>query len=100
LAEALEAVNRTKETFFEAEIYRLLGTILLEDGDRFDEAEPLFRRSVRLAQEQRATGLELRAQTDLSRFALNYHHGCARAQSPGNRAEVAHCERVATRTLR
>jgi tetratricopeptide (TPR) repeat protein len=100
LAEAMETVNRTKETFFEAEIYRLRGAIISEDGDRFDEAEPLFRRSVRLAKEQRANGLELRAQTDLSRFILNYHHGWSGAQPTCNHPEVAHCECGATLTLR
>ncbi|NOT55279.1 MAG: tetratricopeptide repeat protein, partial [Deltaproteobacteria bacterium] len=90
LAEALEAVDRTGERFYEAELYRLKGTLTLEAGGWrpetgpsssqasslkplvsqavVQEAEACFHKAIEIAQRQQAKSLELRAATSLARL--------------------------------
>ena len=66
LDEAIQATETTNERFFEAELHRLRGEILLQVG-KPDQAESGLRRAVKIAQQQSAHWWELRAATSLAR---------------------------------
>ena len=68
--EALALVERRDERWWEAELHRLEGEIVLaaSDGERGEEAEACFRRALEVAGRQGATSLELRAALSLSRL--------------------------------
>ena len=68
LADALEAVERSGERFFEAELYRIKGELLLLRGDAEVEAEACLCRALEIARRQSAKSLELRAAVSLSRL--------------------------------
>lgn len=85
LAEALTAVEKTGERFYEAELYRLKGTLTLQKfsvvssqlsvtdprslpPDPQAEAEACFQKALEIAQKQQAKSLELRAATSLARL--------------------------------
>jgi predicted ATPase len=69
LAETLDTVNRTGERFYEAEVHRLKGELLLKDeallrkGGRrkAEEAEECFHQAIKVARQQQAKSWELRA---------------------------------------
>jgi predicted ATPase len=67
LDEALEIVERTGERWFEAELYRYKGQLLLRQG-RSEAAEQLYREALGIAQEQEAKLWELRAAVSLARL--------------------------------
>jgi predicted ATPase len=67
LAEALAFVEKTDERYFEAEIHRLKGELLLMQGDE-PEAEAEYHLAVEVARRQRAKSWELRATTSVSRL--------------------------------
>jgi tetratricopeptide (TPR) repeat protein len=66
LDEAIQMAEATSERFFEAELYRLRGKILLSLGKK-GEAEAELQRALTIAQHQQARWWELRAATDLAR---------------------------------
>jgi predicted ATPase len=77
--EALAAGDKTGERFFEAELYRLKGTLTLQSNSPRQvgihepltsdaEAEACFRKAVEIARQQSAKSFELRAMTSLSRL--------------------------------
>jgi class 3 adenylate cyclase/predicted ATPase len=67
--DAMEAVKRTKETWWEAEIYRIAGEIALMLPDReLRKPELYFDRALRLAREQKAKSWELRTAMSLARL--------------------------------
>jgi predicted ATPase len=86
LAEALALVDKNGERFYEAELYRLKGTLTLQkfqvSGSRFQaqespksevrgpesEAEECFLKAIEIARRQQAKSLELRAATSLARL--------------------------------
>jgi predicted ATPase len=69
LDRALTLVNNTGEGYFEAEIYRLKGELLLEQmAGRDVEAEACFHQALDVARRQQAKSLELRAAMGLSRL--------------------------------
>jgi predicted ATPase/transcriptional regulator with XRE-family HTH domain len=74
LVEALAQVEKTEERFWEAEIYRLKGELLLQErelgGSRQDDtdAETCFRQAIEIAQRQGAKSLELRATVSMGRL--------------------------------
>jgi predicted ATPase len=76
LAEALAVVEKTGERFYEAELYRLKGELLLKSRDQgsgvsiqqVSEAEECFCQAIEIARSQSAKSLELRAVTSLSRL--------------------------------
>jgi len=69
LAEALTAVRKGGEGFWEAEVHRLKGELLLAQlHENHREAEACFRQAVDVARGQEAKSLELRAATSLSRL--------------------------------
>jgi predicted ATPase len=68
LAEALAAVEKTGEGFYEAELYRLKGELLLvHSTENHSEAETCFHQALDIARRQQAKSLELRATVSLSR---------------------------------
>jgi predicted ATPase len=67
LAEALTFVEETGEGYYEAEIHRLRGELLLRRGDAA-EAEASFHSAIEVARRQSAKSWELRATTSLCRL--------------------------------
>ncbi|HEV8712154.1 MAG TPA: hypothetical protein VGX03_04915, partial [Candidatus Binatia bacterium] len=81
LADALAAVDTTGERFYEAELYRLKGELVLQSGVRSPESKPpnrnpqleveaeaCFLKAIEIARRQQAKSLELRAVMSLSRL--------------------------------
>jgi class 3 adenylate cyclase/predicted ATPase len=69
LAEAQTVMDQTEERWWEAEIYRLQGTLLLRHSIApLAEVETWFRRALDVARGQEARSLELRAATSLARL--------------------------------
>jgi predicted ATPase len=69
LVEALTLVDTTGERWYESEIYRLKGALLLQQSsDNQVEAETCFQHAIRIAQSQQAKSWELRAATSLARL--------------------------------
>jgi predicted ATPase len=69
LAEALTLMDTTGERADEPEISRLKGELLLQQStDNATEAETCFQHAIRIAQNQQAKSLELRAATSLARL--------------------------------
>ena len=68
LAEALATVHRTGERWWEAEIHRLKGELLLRRASPTEEAEACFQQALDIARHQQAKSLELRAAMSLARL--------------------------------
>ena len=68
--EALVQVRESRTYFYEAELYRLRGVLVLQAGGRAaeDEAEASFRQALEIANRQKARSLELRAAVSLCRL--------------------------------
>lgn len=77
VAEAFASVERNGERYYEAELHRLRGQLLLQSAidARGAHAEACFRRAIEVARAQYATSLELRAATSLARFWLDHGRG-------------------------
>jgi predicted ATPase len=72
LAEALAAVDDTEARFYEAELYRLNGSLLLKQpSPDATQAESCFNQALDVAQSQQAKSWELRAATSLARLWLS-----------------------------
>jgi predicted ATPase len=65
LESALLMVDRTGERYYESELYRLKGKLLLARSA--ESAEECFLRSIKIAREQETKSCELRAATSLAR---------------------------------
>ena len=72
LAEASAAIERSGESYYEAELHRIRGELLLESGadGAAPEAEASFWRAISIARKQRAKSCELRAAMSLGRLYL------------------------------
>src|SRR5262249_26994353 len=69
LTEALALVDTTGERYYEAELSRLKGALLLQQSsDNATEAEACFHHALAIARNQQAKSLELRAATSLARL--------------------------------
>jgi predicted ATPase len=74
VAEALDAADKAGERFYEAELYRVRGGLLLKLGVQEPEskveeqAAACFRKAIEVARRQSAKSLELRATTSLARL--------------------------------
>jgi TOMM system kinase/cyclase fusion protein len=69
LAEALAVMDAIEERYYEAELYRLQGELLLvHAAPQHAEAEICFRQALDIARHQQAKSLELRATMSLSRL--------------------------------
>jgi class 3 adenylate cyclase/predicted ATPase len=86
LAQALATVDRTEERFWEAELYRLKGDLMLhskvhDSHSRVEkEIEDCFLKAIEIARKQQAKSPELRAVMSLSRL-LQYQGKREQAQS-------------------
>jgi predicted ATPase len=67
LAEALAQVEKTDERYYEAELRRLKGELLLMQGDK-TKAEGSFHKAIEVARRQQAKSWELRATVSLCRL--------------------------------
>ena len=69
LAEALAVVEETNERYWEAELYRVKGELLLaQDKNEAAEAETCFQRAIEISRRQKARSLKLRAVMSLTRL--------------------------------
>jgi class 3 adenylate cyclase/predicted ATPase len=74
IAEALDFANQTGEHYWEADLHRLKGELLLKKGAEDaeskieEQAETCFRRAIEVARRQSAKSYELRATTSLARL--------------------------------
>jgi len=74
MAQALAEVERGGERYFEAELYRIMGELLLKKAERNDratmekEAEACFQQSLAVARRQMAKSFELRTAISLARL--------------------------------
>jgi class 3 adenylate cyclase/predicted ATPase len=69
LSEALSILNSNGEHFWEAELHRLKGTLLLaQSSDNHTEAESCFHQAMTIAQNHSAKSWELRAATSLAKL--------------------------------
>jgi class 3 adenylate cyclase/predicted ATPase len=69
VGEATRAVETTKETMFEAEVYRIAGEIAFQSRERdAAKAQAYFERALSVARTQQAKSWELRAATGLARL--------------------------------
>jgi predicted ATPase len=69
LAEALTLADKTGERWYESELSRLKGVLLLQQSpDNHPKAQACFHRALDVARAQQAKSLELRAATSLSRL--------------------------------
>ena len=69
LVEALATVDNTGERWWEAELHRRKGELLLmQQGQKVGEAEECYRKALDTARRQQAKSLELRAAISLSRL--------------------------------
>jgi len=69
LTEALSLADTTGARWYESELYRLKGELLLQQSsDNQAEAEASFHYAIRIAQSQQAKSWELRAATSLARL--------------------------------
>jgi predicted ATPase len=69
LEEALVTVEQHTERFYEADLHRLQGELLLRQSEEAGlEAEACFQRALDIARHQQAKSLELRAATSLARL--------------------------------
>jgi predicted ATPase len=79
LVEALKLATETGECWWEAELHRLKGALLLQlPNPEAQQAEACFRRALDVARSQQAKALELRAALSLSRL---WQHRGKRAQA-------------------
>jgi len=86
LAEALAAAQATGERWGEAELYRLRGSLLLQQtGTPQEEVETWLQRALDVARRQEAKSLELRAAMSLSRL---WHQQGKRKEAHDLLAEV------------
>ncbi|MGB7952289.1 MAG: hypothetical protein WCH75_31780, partial [Candidatus Binatia bacterium] len=65
--EGLEIASTTGEHGWDAELHRLVGTVLLAEN-KLNEGEASLQQAIRIAQAQQAKSLELRAARDLARL--------------------------------
>ncbi|MBV8772676.1 MAG: hypothetical protein JO166_10175 [Deltaproteobacteria bacterium] len=67
--DALKRVGKTAERYFEPELYRLRGELLLDSGDAYvADARTCFERAIDVAGKQSAKSWELRATRSLARL--------------------------------
>jgi predicted ATPase len=69
IGEAMRAVEKTQERWFEAEVHRIAGEVaLMLSEPNSVKAEPHFHRAISVAREQQAKSWELRASMSLARL--------------------------------
>jgi len=69
LDEALAIIKKTRERWWEAELYRLKGELIMDLPPSYQsEAEKHFQKAIDVARKQQAKSLELRTAVSLSRL--------------------------------
>jgi predicted ATPase len=69
VTEALDAVGQQEERYYEPDIHRIRGEVLLrQDHSNIRQAEECFRRAIEIARQQSGKSLELRATMSLARL--------------------------------
>ena len=68
LTETLAFIDDTKEHYWDAELYRLQGELLLEQDCALEQSEVSFQQAILIARQQSAKALELRATMSLVRL--------------------------------
>ena len=68
MAEARAYINHTEEVYYEAEVHRLTGELLLMQGRSETAAEARLLQALEVARRQSAKSWELRAATSLNRL--------------------------------
>ncbi len=71
--EALSEARAHNERWWDAELHRLRGELLLAHGAELSDVEAAMLRAIEIAQSQRAKSLELRATISLSRLWIAQH---------------------------
>jgi predicted ATPase len=105
VTEALDLVKTTGERWYEAEVYRIKGELLLaQEGlrpqaeglrEKIEEAEGCFLRALAIAQKQQAKSLELRAVMSLLRLRQQQAvQPESRITNPVSRAKLAEARRM------
>src|SRR5262245_7859908 len=97
IATGLAIAAQTGQPFFDADLYRLQGDLLLASGGT-DEAAASYHRALAIAREQGARSLELRAATSLARL-LRDQCRPAEARAPLASVYAAFTEGFDTRDL-
>jgi predicted ATPase len=81
LAEALATLPKSGVRWWEAELYRLRGELLLQHAvEQPEEAEACFQQALAVARRQQAKSLELRAAMSLARLWQRQDKGTAARQ--------------------
>jgi predicted ATPase len=68
LEDALAILHQTGERYYEAELYRLKGELLLMQSTDLIQVERCFHQSIQIARHQKAKSLELRVSTSMARL--------------------------------
>ncbi len=72
MSEAMEAAEQTGGRYYEAELYRLKGELLMALAqENRAQAEACFRQAIEMAHRQQAKSFELRAAVSLTRLLRN-----------------------------
>ena len=75
VAEAMDTADAQAERYFDAEIHRLKGELLLRhDASNVAEARRCFERAIEISRDQSAKSWELRATTSLARLLASQGH--------------------------
>ena len=91
LAEARALVDRTGECWWEAELHRLKGELLLAlSAEKHTEAETCFHQALDIARRQQAKSLELRAAMSLSRLWQQPGQACRGPTAAGGDLRLVH----------
>jgi predicted ATPase len=80
IVEAFDALEKTGERYYEPELHRLKGELLLQQGIEDIEVKVCFRQAIDVAREQSSKSLELRAAISMARLL----------QKMGNPGEARH----------
>src|SRR5439155_210727 len=98
LTEALTLVDTTGERWYQSELYRLKGELLLQQSsDNHIEAENCFHHAIEIARNQQAKPFELRTATSVARPWSTPVHAATMSNFP-KRGCVTWCERVRARS--
>ncbi|MEW6212219.1 MAG: hypothetical protein AB1631_28075, partial [Acidobacteriota bacterium] len=71
LTEALAVADSTGQRYYQSELYRLKGELLLSQAANADQAEECFHQAIELARRQKARSFELRATMSVGRLWQN-----------------------------
>ena len=69
ISQGFAFANKNNERYFEAELFRLRGELVMDSGDKGESgADKYFRKSIQIARKQKARSLELRAVISYARL--------------------------------